>query len=227
MLKKLKTPLILIIVFVSFILLWNLFDLPQDGVLIEMAKGYFEKYGLVTVLLAAIIEGALVVGWYLPGGLVIFLGVILASGDPYRATLSVVSTIVGFCIANTFNYFLGRHGWYRLLTVFGLKDSLQKAEGLFQKYGYRAMLISYWQPNLAALVSTSAGVLKAPFKNFFVYSTLATILWSAFWGITAYILGQKILEYLGIVFFAIMIIWVISIIVGHYRNKAKNRDSHY
>jgi len=221
MFKKLKTPLILIIVFVSIILLWDLLDLPPEEVLIEMAKGYFEKYGLVTVLLAAIVEGALVVGWYLPGGLVIFLGVILASGDPYRATLSVIATIIGFCIAYTFNYFLGRYGWYQVLTVFGLKDSLQKAERSFQKHGYKAMLLSYWQPNLAALVSTSAGVLKTPFKKFFIYSTLATMLWSAFWGIMAYLVGQKILEYLGMVFFGIMIIWVISIIVEHYQNKAK------
>lgn len=219
MLQKLKTPILIIVVFTVLILLWNLFNLPSEEVLIDVVKSYFSKYGLVTVLLASVVEGMLVVGWYLPGGLVIFLGVILSAGDPYRATLSVIATIIGFCIAYTFNYFLGKHGWYKVFTIFGLKNSLEKAEVQFHKHGYRAMFLSYWQPNLAALISTGAGVLKAPFKKFFFYSTISTILWSVFWGIVAYILGQKVLSYLGVVFFGIMVGWILWIIVGHYYKK--------
>ncbi len=221
MLQKLKTPILIITIFTILILLWNLFDLPSEEVLIGMIKSYFSKYGVVTVLLASIIEGMLLVGWYLPGGLVIFLGVILSAGDPYRAALSVVATIVGFSIAYTFNYFLGKHGWYKVLIVFGLKGSLEKAEIQFSKHGYKTMFLSYWQPNLAALISTGAGILKAPFEKFFFYSTIATVLWSSFWGIIAYILGQKVLSYLGIVFFGIMIGWILWIIISHYYNLNK------
>ena len=219
MFKKLKTPIFIVLTFAILILLWRVLRLPSDEVLTEMARGYFMKYGVVTVLIAAIVEGMLVVGWYLPGGIVIFLGVIIASGNPLLATLSVIATIVGFCIAYTFNYFLGKYGWYKLFTVFGLGESLAKAEGQFQKHGYKAIVLSYWQPNLGALTSTGAGMLKAPFKKFFFYSTIATVGWCAFWGIVAYILGQKILEYLGIVFFGIMFIWIVSIIVGEYWGK--------
>ncbi|MDQ5922398.1 MAG: rane-associated protein [Patescibacteria group bacterium] len=221
-LKKIKLPLVLILISVFFILIWKLLGLPSEEVLFDMAKEYFLKYGIITVLIASIIEGMLVVGWYLPGGLVIFLGVILASGNPDRAISSVVATIVGLCIAYTVNYFLGKHGWYKLLVVFGLKGSLEKAEGKFEKYGYKAVILSYWQPNLGALVSTSAGILQASFRKFFFFSTLATILWSVFWGTIAYFLGQKILEYLGMVFFGLMGVWIISIIVGHYLKKDVN-----
>lgn len=81
MLPKLKTPLILIAVFASLILIWKILKLPPDDVLIQMVTGYFMKYGLVTVLLASIIEGMLLVGVYIPGGMVIFWVLL-----PHRAT---------------------------------------------------------------------------------------------------------------------------------------------
>ena len=219
MLQKLKTPLILIAVFASLILIWKILKLPPDDVLIQMVTGYFMKYGLVTVLLASIIEGMLLVGIYIPGGMVIFLGVITAAGNPRHATLSVIMTIIGLSLAYTFNYFLGKYGWYKVLLKFGLGESLTKAENNFAKNGYKSMYMTYWQPNFAALTSTGAGILGANFKKFFINSTLATILWSSFWGTTAYYVGDKVLTYLGPIFFAVMLGWIISIIWGHYKAK--------
>ncbi len=222
MLQKLKTPLILIAVFASLILIWRILDLPPDDVLIQMVTGYFMKYGLVTVLLASIIEGMLLVGVYIPGGMVIFLGVITAAGNPRHATLSVIMTIIGLSLAYIFNYFLGKYGWYKVLLRFGLGESLTKAENNFAKNGYKSMYMTYWQPNFASLTSTGAGILRADFKKFFTHSLIATILWCAFWGTTAYVMGDKVLTYLGPVFFAVMLGWIISIIWGHYKAKKLN-----
>jgi membrane protein DedA with SNARE-associated domain len=218
MLKKLKTPIILICIFLSLILIWKLLKLPPDDVLIEMVHEYFMKYGLLTVLVASIIEGMLLVGVYLPGGMVIFLGVLTSLGDPRRATLSVIMTILGLGLAYIFNYFLGKHGWYKILVKFGMRQSLHDAEVNLQKHNQRAIYMSYWQPNLASFVSTASGILKTDFKKFALHSTLATILWCAFWGITAYFLGEKVLTYLGPIFFAVMLIWIGSIIWGHYKS---------
>lgn len=226
MFNKLKVPIVIILIFVSFILIWDLLNLPPDEVLLSMAQSYFLKYGFITIILASIIEGALVIGWYLPGGVVIFTGVILASGDPKRAILSVLATIIGLSLAYILNYFIGRYGWYRAFVVFGLKNSLENSKVQFQKYGYKAIFMSYWQPNLAALVSTSAGILHIPFKRFFIYSTFAAITWSVFWGTMAYVFGQKILKYLGIVFFGVMIVWIIYIILNHYfEKKLSNKEN--
>lgn len=217
MIQKLKLPIFVLLISLSFILVWKILDLPSDEVLINMARGFFLKYGFVTVLLAAIIESMLVVGWYLPGGIVIFSGVILASGHPYLALLSVLATIIGCIIGYTANYFLGKYGWYRLFTKFGLSKSLEEAQIQFKKYGYHAMYMSYWQPNLAALISTCAGIAHSSFSKFFFHTTISTILWSLFWGGSAYILGEKVLSYLGIVFFGVMIVWIVYIIYKNYK----------
>jgi membrane protein DedA with SNARE-associated domain len=215
--NKIKLPLFIILFFVVLIFLWKLFKLPPEDELVEMARGYFERFGLLTVFIASIIEGALLAGWYVPGGLVIFLGVIL-SHNPTQAILSILCTILGFLVAYTFNYYVGRHGWYKVLLKLGVKTSLEKAEREFAKHGWKTIYMSYWEPNLASLVSTAAGIAQASFAKFFFTSVVATVFWAAFWGTAAYIFGQQILNYLGGIFFGVMIGWIIYIFIKNKRN---------
>lgn len=79
------------------------------------------------------------------------------------------------------------------------------------------LYMSYWEPNLASLVSTAAGVAHASLKKFFFVSFIATVVWAIFWGSMAYLFGQKILEYLGGIFFGIMIVWIIFVAVRYIR----------
>jgi membrane protein DedA with SNARE-associated domain len=221
--QKIKLPLFIIIFFVTLILLWNLFNLPSEEQLTEMARGYFDKYGLITVFIASVIEGTLLAGWYAPGGLVIFLGVIL-SGDPKQAFLSVLCTIAGFMIAWTLNFFTGKFGWYKLLLKLGVKSSLEKAQEQFTKNGFKTIYLSYWEPNLASLISTSAGIAQVPIRKFLTVSLIATVFWCAFWGTSAYIFGTEILKYLGGIFFVAIIGWVIFITIKHIK-QAKSTQS--
>lgn len=218
MFQKIKLPVVISLIFLFFILMWNVLNLPSDGEMIALSKDYFAKYGFLTLLIAAIIEGMLVVGFYIPGGVVIFAGVILSAGNPSQAVFAVVATMIGFIIAYSFNYFLGKYGWYRLFVKFGLKDSLEEAKHKFEIHGYKAIYMSYWQPNLGSFISTCAGILKLNFYKFFLHSILAGVLWSSFWGLSAYLLGEQILPYLIPVFFGVMVIWILSIIKTNLNN---------
>ena len=211
-LNAIKLPLFIIVFFLALGFLWKLLGLPPEEKLVEVARGYFALFGVITVFFAAIIEGALLAGWYVPGGLVIFLGVIL-SKSPEQAVFSIVATILGFLIAYTFNFFVGKYGWYKILLKFGIKKSLEKAERDFNKYGWKTVYISYWEPNLASLVSTAAGIAQASFRKFISHTVIATVFWAVFWGSLAYVFGEKILAYLGIVFFGIMAVWIIYLVI--------------
>lgn len=212
MLQKIKLPLIITSVFLIFILLWKILNLPSDEVLIQLAKDYFIKYGFSTVFLASLIEGMLMVGFYIPGGVVIFTGVILSAGNPNQAILSVSASIVGFILAYSFNYLLGKYGWYKVFVKFGMKNSLEEAREKFEKYSFKAIYMSYWQPNLGSLISTCAGILKSDFYKFTLHSILGATLWYSFWGFVTYLLGEGILSYLVFIFFGIMILWILSIV---------------
>ena len=173
---------------------WRFFGMPPEEEIIGIARTYFDRYGLGILLLSALIEGTLLVGWYYPGSLVIFLGVILAGQDVKKVFFAVMTISVGLFFAYIINFLLGKYGWYKLLLKFGLKDALEDTKHRVEKYGLSAIFMSYWQPNLAALVATSAGILGFSFKKFLIFSVVAIILWNTFWGVLVYFIGERILS---------------------------------
>ena len=181
----------------SFYIVWPLLGLPSKEAVVELAKLYFERYGLITIFVSAIIEGVLLAGWYFPGSFVIVLGVFLA-GDDYALLFGVFAvTTAGLLIAYTFNFYVGKYGWYKMLSVLGFQEALNKAQEQLTKYGLRAVFFTFWHPNLAALTSTAAGVLQMPFKRFILYAVVATVLWDTFWTVVGYMLGETALTIIG------------------------------
>jgi len=144
--KLLAIPLLLFGLFLSLSIIWKVANLPPADELAEIVKTLFDQYGLPVIFLSSIIEGVLLVGSYFPGVFVIFLGVILASSIPQAIQVVVVVT-AGLFIAHMFNYALGRYGWYKLLTRFGMKGAVEQARERLVKRGPIAILSSYWLPS--------------------------------------------------------------------------------
>lgn len=209
-LKGVALPLLFLTVLVALYFFWKILDLPPEDEFIQIIKGYFERYGLLTVLTSALLEGMLFIGWYFPGSLVIFLGVIFAGKDFLRVSEVLSVATVGLSSAYLLNFFLGKYGWYRLLLSFSLSGPLEDAQRRLTKYGLSTIFLSYWQPNLAALTSTAAGILQFSFRKFFIYSLGATILWNIFWGALVYILGEASLYLVGLRFVIItIVVWAV------------------
>lgn len=210
LLKQIAIPLLLLAFALTSMVVWKILNLPSEGQLVQMAKTYFDKYGLITLLISSIVEGLLLIGWYYPGSLVIFLGVIFAGKNVGNVAEAVAVITVGMIIAYVINFFLGKYGWYRLLLTVGLKKSLASAQGRLAKHGLMAIFISFWHPNLAAITSTAAGILQFPFKKYFYYALPATILWNVFWGALVYFMGEASLALVGIRFIIIAIaVWIL------------------
>ena len=218
--KKALLPLSVLGIFLLIYLAWRFFGLPPEEELIEIARFYFDKYGLAILLISALVEGTVLVGWYYPGSLIIFLGVILAGKDISKVVEAVATITLGLFFAYLVNFLIGKYGWYRLLLRFGLREALEDAKARVIKHGLLAILMSYWQPNLAALVATSAGILDFSFKKFFIYSIIAALLWNTFWGILVYFVGEGVLSLVGIRFvFLAIFLWIIYRIWNEKGNK--------
>ena len=203
-------PLVLLVVFTLLWIFWKKSGLPNDTELILATRHYFDLYGYWIVLASAIIEGMLFAGLYYPGSLVIFLGVIFAGNNKMAVTLVITLVSLGLTIAYTCNYLLGKYGWYKILLKFGLQKPIEDAQNKLTQYGKKAIFLSYWHPNLAALISTSAGILHFPFKKFLLYSIPTIIAWSAFWGILAFVIGENTIKLIGLRFaIAVAIIWLL------------------
>lgn len=208
--KKALLPLSVLGVLMIIYLGFRFFGMPPKEDLLNMASELFNRYGLIILLVSSIIEGLVLIGWYYPGSLVIFLGVILAGHDLTKIFFTVGTISIGLFFAYVINFFLGKYGWYRLLLRFGLKEALDDARERVQKHGLKAIFLSYWQPNLGALVATSAGILNLSFKKFFFYSIFATLLWNSFWATLVYFIGDKALDLVGLRFLLLVIFaWIV------------------
>lgn len=188
-------------------------------------KGYFAAHGLWIVFIGALIEGFLVLGNYFPGGFIIFLGVITAGGNIPHVIAVVAVVSIAFFISYTLNYLVGKYGWYKLFQKFGMKDSLERAEIRLRKREFSAIILSYWEPNLASITAVAAGVLHIPLKRFLLHSAIGIVIWNIFWGTLVSVLGEKALSVIGLTWVIIIFaVWVgVILIVEH--NKKRNKKA--
>jgi membrane protein DedA with SNARE-associated domain len=216
-LKLISIPAILMGIYLSMYIVWKVLGLPSNDQFLVIVKEWFGKYGLWIVFVGALIEGFLLLGQYFPGGFIIFLGVISAGKDISGAVWVVFIVCVAFFIAYTLNYLLGKYGWYKLLIKFGLGQSIEKSKDKLAKQGLNVIFFSYWEPNLASLTATAAGILQISLVKFSLYSAVGIILWNMFWGILVYTLGESALKIVGLKYIPIVfVVWVSVLIVKKY-----------
>lgn len=216
-LKILSIPLVLTVIYLSMYVVWKLFNLPSDDQLLIIVREWFATYGLWIVFVSALIEGFLLLGQYFPGGFIIFLGVISAGKDIPKAIEVVLVVCLSFFIAYTLNYLVGKHGWYKLLSKFGLKRQIEESKEKLTRQGLNAIFLTYWEPNLASLTATAAGILNVPLKKFSLYSAIGIILWNIFWGTLVYILGESALKIAGLKWVLIIFgVWIAVILVKRF-----------
>ena len=219
-------PLAVLGVFALLYLIWVALDLPPEETIVEIARGYLDRYGIVIVLLAAYLEGLLLIGWYFPGTLVIIFALVLAGPDPARVAQVAALAATGLFCAYVTNFFAGKYGWYRLLLAFGLREPLDNAQTRLTKYGLSAIFTTYWQANLASCISTAAGILQFPVSRFIVYSFAAEALWATFWGTLIYFLGRAALSLAGFRMILLMIaIWIAIRLIYRWKFEKRVTDA--
>ncbi len=212
-LKVLSGPILLLAFYLTFFILWKIFGLPSDDRMIMIVTDFISRYGLIVVFIAAIIEGLLLLGNYFPGGAVIFLGVIAAHGNIPRAAIVVLTVCLSFSIAYTANYYLGKYGWYKLFSKLGLQSTIDSMEQKLSKHVFTAIISSYWMPNLAAVCSTAAGIMRLPFGKFFIQSSVGIVAWNIFWGILVYMTGDALLKLNFVYLLCMFFVWCLLIVV--------------
>ncbi len=223
-LKLLYIPLSLIIAYLLMVLIWRLLGLPEDAEFVNLVTAFFNRYGLLVVFIGALIEGFFLLGQYFPGSTIIFLGVISAGNNGLRVTQVVSVVAIAFFISYTLNYLLGYYGWHKLFVKFGLKKSLKNAQKKLKTNELRAILLSYWEPNLSSIMATAAGTLKMNIKKFLIYSAIGILIWETFWGLLVFFIGAQAIALMGPKYIlVIFLIWVILIILSELIRKRRQK----
>jgi membrane protein DedA with SNARE-associated domain len=221
--RAVQPPLFLFCVALTLHITWNLLDLPHPTESTEFLTKYFLTYGYATALIGAFLEGLFMVGWYFPGSLIIFLAVILAP-TPLQAVISIAFVTLGLFVSYVVNFFLGKYGWYRLLLFIGLENYLKESQERLRTYGARAILVTYFNPGLAAFTSTAAGTLQFPLAIFLTTSAVALIFWNSAWGILVSIFREELFAVIYNWYLVIggLLLWTLLRYVSIYRRERKD-----
>jgi len=161
--------------------------------------------GLIGVLGIIFMETGLLIGLFFPGGEVVFLAGIAASGSgaqllgeaklsaPLLFTLAPVAAIAGGEVGYWFGKKYGRKFFERPSTRFFNMKMVETIEKWLVKYGPRkALIFGRFIPFARTLINPVCGVVKLERKLFSTWNAIGAIIWTQVAIGIGYLLGDLI-----------------------------------
>lgn len=204
------------------------------------AHSVVSSLGLIGVLGIIFMETGLLIGLVFPGGEVVFLAGIAASGSgaallgdaklsaPLLFALAPVAAIVGGEVGYWFGKKYGRKFFERPNTRFFNQKMVETTEKWLMKYGPRkALVFGRFVPFARTLINPVCGVTNLERKLFSTWNAIGAIIWTQVAIGIGYLLGDVIKgsvnKYLYPVVGAIVLVSLVPLLVGIYKErKLKN-----
>ncbi len=160
--------------------------LPGVDVYADIARGFFDRYGLVALYVALIVESLFMISLYFPGSLVFVLAILVSDRSLLELSAIVVVGWASVLTATMINYWLGKEGFYRLLIRLGSAQTVEDMQAWLEKRGRWAIFVSAAHPNILAVTNICMGIARAGLFRALALSFAAIIFWIP---LQVYILG--------------------------------------
>jgi membrane-associated protein len=200
------------------------------------ANSIVSTLGLIGVLGVIFMETGLLIGLVFPGGEVVFLAGIAASGTgaqllgeaklsaPLLFTLAPIAAITGGEVGYWFGKKYGRGFFERGQTRFYNKKMVERIEKWLLKYGPRkALVIGRFIPFARTLINPVCGVANLDRKLFSIWNAIGAVIWTQVAIGIGYLLGDviegSINRYLYPIVGLIVIATLIPIAFDTYRHR--------
>jgi len=123
------------------------------------------------------------------------------------ASAAIVGQMVGYVIGREFGYYLLlRYGPYVRIT----ESRIKLGEYLFLRHGGKILIIARFVPVLRSIAGILAGANRMPWRRFMLANVVGALVWAAFFGFAAYMLGRQIERVAGPL---VMVIGAATVIV--------------
>jgi membrane-associated protein len=200
------------------------------------ANSVVSTLGLIGVLGIIFIETGLLIGLFFPGGEVVFLAGIAASGSgaqllgeaklsaPLLFTLAPVAAITGGEVGYWFGKKYGRKFFERPNTRFFNMKMVETTEKWLVKYGPRkALVFGRFIPFARTLINPVCGVVKLERKLFSTWNAIGAIIWTQVAIGIGYLLGDliqgSINKYLYPIIGVIVLITLLPLLKNIYKER--------
>jgi membrane-associated protein len=205
------------------------------------ANSIVSTLGLIGVLGVIFMETGLLIGLVFPGGEVVFLAGIAASGTgaqllgeaklsaPLLFTLAPIAAITGGEVGYWFGKKYGRGFFERGQTRFYNKEMVETIEEWLLKYGPRkALVIGRFIPFVRTLINPVCGVANLNRKLFSTWNAIGAVIWTQVDIGIGYLFGDviegSINRYVYPIVGLIVIASLIPIAIDTYRYRKLNKQ---
>jgi membrane protein DedA with SNARE-associated domain len=191
---------------------------------IDTILHYIELYGYIIIFLSLFLG---IVGIPAPEESLLFLvGVLIVQNKlsfGFAMSCSILGALIGMMAAYVCGKFIGypfirKYGKYVGIT----NERWEKVKDKYTKNVHKAILLGFYMPGLRQISPYFAGITNIPFRKFFLFSLLGTVLWTVPFIVAGYYAGKVFninptyVPYLGFVF---LIIFLLYLLIKYIKKK--------
>ncbi|WP_433618158.1 DedA family protein [Dactylosporangium sp. CA-139114] len=189
-------------------------------------------FGLIGILAIVFAESGLLIGFFLPGDSLLFTtGLLVASGTYLHQPLWLVCLLVSVAAiaGDQVGYIFGRRvgpALFRRPDARLFKQSnLTRAQGFFDKYGARSIVLARFVPIVRTFTPIVAGASRMHYRTFVLYNVIGGVLWSCGVTVLGYFLGQIafVRDNIELILLGIVVLSVVPIAIELLRARARSR----
>lgn len=158
------------------------------------AKLLIETLGYLGIFFAVFAESGLFFGVIFPGDTLLFTAGFLASQGLLNIFVLIGGIFAMAVLGDNFGYLTGKKLGPRIFTKeesFFFKQSyIEKAEVYFKKHGSKTIILARFIPFVRTFAPMLAGVGSMPYKTFFFYNLVGSVVWICAMLLSGYFLGR-------------------------------------
>lgn len=197
---------------------------------VETIINYINIYGYLVIFLFLFFG---IVGIPAPEESLLFLIGVLSFHHKLSIELAILSSILGAFIGMQTAYSIGKYAGSPFIKKFGKyvgisDDRWEKVSRIYTKNVRKTIVIGFYLPGIRQISPYFAGITNIPFRRFFLFSLLGTLLWTIPFIVGGYYAGKVFhinpdyIPYLGMVFFILFLLFVIRKYIK--RKKAESTE---
>ncbi|MEA3078525.1 MAG: rane-associated protein [Actinomycetota bacterium] len=151
-------------------------------------------FGTIGLLAIVFAESGLLFGFFLPGDSLLFTAGLLASQGKLNLAVVLVGCFVAAVAGDQVGYAFGNRVGPALFrrpdSRFFKQEHLEKAQGYFDRYGSKTIVLARFVPVVRTFAPIVAGAGSMPYRTFLTFNVLGGFLWAC--GVTTlgYFLGE-------------------------------------
>ena len=191
---------------------------------------FIDSWGYYAVAILMGLENACIP---IPSELILGFAGYMIFAERMTFTMAMVAGMVGGMLGSFFAYYVGHFGGRPFVDKYGKyffvkKSHVDIAQNWFDKYGIKAVFFSRMLPVVRTFISLPAGFAHVDMKQFFIFTFLGSLPWTALILFLGMMLGEswKVMMEVGheiSLVVAALIVIIVVVLYWRYRKQKKHK----